>query len=133
MFDWKIGWNWTLPTGYTLIKLTRLDTTDHGIFGHLEMDGFDCVTLERHDIAIPTGSYRVTLYDSPRLGRKVPLLHDVPGRTLIEIHPGNYEHDSEGCILVGENRTGFAIEHSRDTFAQMMALWPLGEVEIKII
>lgn len=123
----------TLPTGYTLITLRRLDATDHGIFGHLEWDNFDCVTLERHDIFIPTGTYKVTLYDSPRWGFKVPLLHGVPNRSMVEIHPGNYEKDSEGCILVGENREGMAVEHSRDTFNQMMAKWPVGEVEIRII
>jgi hypothetical protein len=130
----SLSFSWLFKvTGYTLITLRRLDCTDQGIFGHLEWDKFDCVTLERHDIPIPAGTYKVSLYDSPRLGRKVPLLHGVPNRDMIEIHPGNYEHDSLGCILVGENRNGFVIEHSKDTFAQMMALWPVGEVEIKII
>lgn len=118
-------------TGYTLIRLRRLDATDKGVFGHLEWDTFDCVTLERHDTLIPEGTYKVTLYDSPRFKRQVPLLA-VPGRTFIEIHPANWERELEGCIAVGENRNGFAIEHSRDTFAQMMAQWPVGEVEIKI-
>ena len=113
------------------IKLTRLDYTDKGIFGHMEWEGFDCVTLENDELEIPAGTYKVTLFDSPRFKRKVPLIH-VAGRTLIEIHPGNWETDSKGCILVGENRNGFAIEHSRDTFAQMMAMWPVGEVEITI-
>lgn len=118
-------------TGYTLIHLKRIDATDHGVFGHLEWDNFDCVTLERHDTLIPEGTYKVTLYDSPKNGCKVPLL-SVPGRTMIEIHPANWEKQLEGCIAVGENREGYAIEHSKDTFHQMMSKWPVGEVEIKI-
>lgn len=118
-------------TGYTLIKLKRIDATDHGVFGHLEWDEFDCVTLERHDTLIPEGTYKVSLYNSPKNKCQVPLLH-VPGREFIEIHPANFEHQLEGCIAVGENREGFAIEHSRDTFHQMMSKWPMGEVEIRI-
>ena len=113
------------------ITLKRLDYTDKGIFGHLEWDDFDCVTLERDDTAIPPGTYKVTLYDSPRFKMKCPQIH-VPGRTYILIHPANWESELEGCVAVGENRNGFAIEHSRDTFHQMMAKWPVGEVEIKI-
>lgn len=125
-------------TGYTLITLCRLDITDHGVFGHLEMDGFECVTLERHDVDIPTGTYKVTLYDSPEHGR-VPLLHDVINRTMIEIHEGNFEHNSKGCILVGQSRQdidkdGFDdITNSKATLKQMLDKWPLGEVEIRII
>ncbi len=131
MFNWHFGWTWTLPTGYTLIKLKRLDATDQGIFGHLTMDDFDCVTLENHNLNIPVGIYKVTLYDSPSHGCKVPWVH-VPGREYIEIHPGNYEKDSKGCILVGETRDGFAVDNSRTTFQMLMAKWPMGEVEIQI-
>ena len=130
----KLGWSWFFHmTGYTLITLRRLEITDHGIFGHLEWDTFDCVTLERHDIAIPCGTYKVTLYDSPRWGFKVPLLHGVPNREMVEIHPLNWENQSEGCIGVGEKRSGFAIENSRKKFDEMMSKWPVGEVEIRII
>lgn len=116
-----------------MIKLKRLETTDQGTFGHLTMDGFDCVTLENNELEIPVGTYKVTLYDSPRFKMKVPLLHNVPGRNMIEIHPGNYEKDSKGCILVGETRDGFAIDNSRTTFQMLMAKWPsIGEVEIQI-
>lgn len=120
-----------MSTGYTLITLRRLDTTDKGIFGHLSWDDFDCVTLENDELEIPIGTYKVTLYQAPSYG-KCPKI-DVPGRTFILLHWGNWEKNTKGCILVGENRNGFAIEHSRDTFNQMMAKWPLGEVEIKIV
>ena len=118
-------------TGYMKIQLIRLDSTDHGIFGHLFWDEFDCVTLENDELEIPAGTYKVTLYPSPSYGL-CPQIH-VPGRTSILIHWGNWERNSKGCILVGENRNGFAIEHSKDTFHQMMAKWPNNcEVEIEI-
>lgn len=105
------------------IFLKRLDVTDHGIFGHLTMDGskFNCVTLERHDIAIPVGTYPITLYNSPDHDNKlVPLLHNVPDREFIEIHWGNWESNSKGCILVGTERDGWAIDATIEAFNDLM-------------
>lgn len=106
-----------------LLKLTRLETTDHGIFGKLETEGFSCVTLERHDICIPAGTYSIELYNSPVHGL-VPLLTNVPGRSMLELHEGNFEHDSKGCILVGQTRTMIegvdGISASRATLAQLV-------------
>lgn len=50
---------------------------------------------------IPKGRYKVTIYKSPKFKSDVLLLHDVPGRSAIEIHKGNYPKDTRGCILVG--------------------------------
>lgn len=103
-----------------ILRLKRLEATDHGVFGHLSIDdnSFECVTLERHDIDIPVGNYIITLYVSPEHGL-VPLLHDVPGRSSIEMHEGNFEMNSKGCILVGRNRMLIdgkdGISQSRDT------------------
>ncbi len=114
------------------IKVTRLDTTDYGVYGHLETDGFDCVTLERTDTLIPTGTYKVTMYDSPHNKTKVPLLH-VPEREFIEIHVANWQSQLEGCIAVGETREADGIGHSRDAFNQLMsALNKSVEWEIEI-
>jgi len=123
---WGFGWTWTLPTFYTnmIMKLTRLDATDHGVFGHLVIDNsdvkFDCVTLENHNKLIPEGSYKCSLYQSPRLNREVILLHDVPNRTMIEIHPANWENQLEGCIAVGRERDGMAIDASQDTMNDLL-------------
>lgn len=51
---------------------------------------------------IPAGTYDTTFYDSPAHG-KVLLLQDVPGRTYVEIHSGNYTDQTEGCILLGDS------------------------------
>lgn len=74
---------------------------------------YQCYSLElpwkdnKKEIScIPDGEYPVTVYQSPNKG-EVLLLHDVPGRSMIEIHIGNYatKHgdvgDILGCILPG--------------------------------
>jgi hypothetical protein len=104
------------------IKITRLDQTIDGIFGHLVTDGFDCVTLENGGLAIPTGEYSVGVYDSPHAGHPVPILQDVPGRDFIEIHCGNFPEDSKGCILVGMRRVQDTIEQSKAAFNQLFPL-----------
>jgi hypothetical protein len=49
---------------------------------------------------IPEGVYDVIKYDSPKKG-EVFLLLNVPGRSGIEIHKGNFTKDTKGCILPG--------------------------------
>ena len=55
--------------------------------------------------AIPCGRYKVIVTDSPKLKRRLPLLLDVPGFEGIRIHGGASARNTEGCLLVGENKT----------------------------
>ena len=97
--------------------------TDKSIPGELLMNGKHAgYTLERPEVAIPTGTFRVTVYDSPHLGRRVPLLEDVPGRTMIEMHWGSFPDNSDGCILVGETRITDEIMGTRDEFGRIFPL-----------
>lgn len=73
------------------------------------------------ETAIPRGRYKVTITPSNRFKRDLPLLHDVPGFTAIRIHPGNTEIDTEGCLLVGADRTATALLNSRLAFVELMA------------
>jgi hypothetical protein len=94
------------------LDLSRDRQTRQGTTGHLFVDGVPFfVTLERPAArfgdphpCIPAGEYRVTLYHSPHFGRLMPLLEDVPGRSGIEIHWGNFVRDFEGCIGLGGTR-----------------------------
>ena len=120
--------------------------------GHLYADGqFMCDTLEdcvrdlnRNGIfdggetkipgrtAIPYGTYRVTLgVQSPRFRNRaayrfcdgyLPRLLDVPHFDVVLIHIGNTADDTEGCILVGENRTAGRLENSTATFRRIYAV-----------
>ena len=90
--------------------------------------------------AIPTGTYSVTLnVISPRLSKKtfykevcggcVPRLLDVPGFDGVLIHCGNTAEDSEGCILVGENKAVGKVLNSQKTFRR---LWNIIKAEKEI-
>jgi hypothetical protein len=88
-----------------------------------------CYTLENLLDAIPAGTYAVTLYDSPKFGRVMPLLMDVPGRSYIEIHYGTYPENYHGCIGVGQLRD-LATEEIFNTRAMFDALFPAIEAAV---
>ena len=103
-----------------------MDLTLHRTFlgskattGTLEVNGtYECVTLEdvvrnlgthgegkvQDNTAIPAGTYKVIINMSPRLGKNMMRLLDVPFFDGILIHSGNDDVDTKGCILVGQIR-----------------------------
>lgn len=70
------------------------------------------------ETCIPFGTYKVIINMSPKYGRLMPRLLDVPHFEGILIHSGNTEQDSAGCLLVGE-RSGQKVINSRDTFNRL--------------
>lgn len=99
--------------------------------GSMYIDGtYFCDTLEDRvrdlpreakvpgQTAIPAGTYTVTVNRSPKFGRDLPRLLNVPHFDGILIHRGNTAADTSGCILVGENKvvgkvinsTGYEVE-----------------------
>ena len=100
-----------------LMHLYRGQGDAKSIPGELvDEQGHLCWTLERPEVAIPAGTYVVKTYNSPHLGREVPLLMDVPGRSMIEMHWGSFPANSDGCILVGETRLPDEIIGTREEF-----------------
>ena len=57
-------------------------------------------TLENADCLIPALTYRLAVTQSPKFGRLLPVLQQVPGRSGIRIHRGTRPEHSKGCILV---------------------------------
>ena len=105
--------------------------------GDMYVDGvWECYTLEDvvrsgpkvfGQTAIPEGAYEVRITFSNRFKRDLPLLLGVAGFEGIRIHPGNTAENTEGCILVGRNKTKDFIGNSRDAFdnlyAKMLGAW----------
>jgi hypothetical protein len=112
------------------ILLKRVHKTATSTIGELSVDGkFECYTLEdverkvkvKNETAIPKGKYKVVITPSNRFKRDLPLLLKVPGFEGIRIHSGNTNHDTEGCILVGQTRAADFINKSRKAFDKLFA------------
>lgn len=63
--------------------------------------------------AIPYGTYKIIYNWSPKFGRNLPRLLNVPHFEGILIHPGNTAAGSAGCILVGKNTEVGRLTNSR--------------------
>ena len=96
-------------------KLIRYNQVGNAVYGKLfrtshyfnlrtgqttERLHFICDTLENADHLILPLIYPVTVTRSPKFGRLLPSINQVPGRTGIRIHRGIRPEHSKGCILV---------------------------------
>ena len=89
------------------IELKRAEYLPGGTYGRMIAPSGDhiCFTVElpwldnaRGKSCIPAGTYPLRWVDSPKFGRRLQVC-DVPGRTHILIHAGNFQRNTDGCIL----------------------------------
>ena len=124
--------------------LSRSYNKNETISSLMVMDGerpvFSCKAIElpwngnQHNTScIPEGKYTVVSHISPTKGRCFHVL-DVPGRTNILIHTGNYaaghQIDTLGCILPGagfediNNDGNIDVFDSRATMTKLLEVLP---------
>jgi hypothetical protein len=116
------------------LTLVRDTFTDKGIFGILTGDGFSCVTLE-HAYPMPlehSQAFEPKLQDGSytcvrgihRLSNLIDFetfeITGVLGHSDILFHKGNYNADSEGCVLLGEKVISDSITNSLVTFNKFL-------------
>lgn len=117
----------------TIIKIDRQYKKEGYTIGSLSINGqWICDTMEPHCIdwskevkipgitAIPEGTYEVEMKKSPKFGKKMPYLKNVPHFKDIMIHTGNFPKHTKGCILVGFNTVRGLVLKSRDAFEKIM-------------
>ena len=107
-----------------------LEDTDRGLKQSLP-ESVNKAKKVKGKTAIPTGRYRVTLdVKSPKYSQVafynfcngcVPRLLNVPAYDGVLIHVGNSDSDTDGCILVGENKQVGKVLNSRETFLRLYA------------
>jgi len=125
--------------GYTIGRLyiddnpkpfcDTLEDRDRGLEQAMPLDMIRRIKVPG-ETAIPVGTYELSMrHISPKYSKKkafaftggvMPRLLNVPGYEGVLIHSGNTAADSEGCILVGENKAVGKVLNSMATFK---ALW----------
>lgn len=116
--------------GYTIGRMSlngeyfcdTLEDTDRGLKDTMQVNEVLAKKIKAQT-AIPAGKYDVILTFSPRFKRVLPLLLNVKGFEGIRIHAGNTaEKDTEGCLLVGENKEKGKVINSRATLEKLMSV-----------
>lgn len=110
----------------TLGKLYLLDYKDNIIadWHSLELPNKN---NQRRVSCIPEGVYKARKHNSPKFGKSL-WLQDVPNRSEILIHKGNYHSDILGCILIGSdladiNKDGYLdVTNSTNSIKELMSL-----------
>lgn len=108
-----------------------LEDKDRGLTSTMSVAQI-CGVKVHGETAIPTGRYLVDMKTvSPRFGGRaqyqfckgrLPRLCNTPGYQGVLIHIGNTAKDTEGCILVGENK---AVEQVLNSTATFRKLYPI--------
>lgn len=126
-----------LKAGYTIGRMEingryfcdTLEDTDRGLSAEMSEDEIAALKV-KGATAIPIGTYRIDMQTrSPRFGRVLPRLVSVKGFAGVLIHSGNTAADTEGCILVGENRERGKVLNSRATLEHLLVFLRSAQAE----
>ena len=130
------------------ITLKRIALKDTYTIGKLYINGeYFCDTLEDKvrdlnkngvfdngekkiygQTAIPYGTYNVKWTYSNKFKKYMPLIENVPSFAGIRIHAGNSSADTQGCVLVVENKAVGKVLNSKNTVNK---LYPIIEKACK--
>ena len=107
-----------------------LEDTDRGLTQGMPLQKIRDLKI-KGATAIPKGKYKVTMnVVSPKFSKratyqfcqgKLPRLLNVDGYEGVLIHIGNTAKDTEGCILVGQNKVVGQVINSTVTFKKLYA------------
>ena len=108
-----------------------LEDTDRGLTSKMSVAQISGMKVHG-ETAIPTGRYLVDMKTvSPRFGGRpqyqfckgrLPRLCNVPAYQGVLVHCGNTANDTEGCILVGENKAVGQVLNSTATFRKIYTM-----------
>ena len=91
-----------------MIELSRFGQFKDRTIGRFLYEDHEFWTVERpwldnkaFESCIPDGYYKLRRHNSPKFGNRTWEIADVPGRTFILIHAGNYSHNVVGCLALG--------------------------------
>jgi hypothetical protein len=124
--------------------ITRAHYSDKQVIGFGECNGLTFATLElpwkqneKRVSCIPHGKYKCVKRTSQKYGVHWHITN-VPNRSLILIHSGNFHTDILGCVLVGERHSDINgdghvdVVSSAVTMNKLRAVLP-DEFELEII
>ena len=134
----KVERKWRKPL-YTIGNLyidgkffcNTLEDPDRGLTSDMSLSKIKSIKI-KGDTCIPYGTYKLSLdvvspkysnikkypYTSMAKG-KMPRVMEVPGFDGILIHAGNTQKDTEGCLLVGENKVKGKVINSQITWQKL--------------
>lgn len=137
------------------LRLIRDSFTDAATMGELFIEQEHvCFTLELPNrdglpnSCIPQGIFKVELAPSPKFlqshdpfveqyASAMPHINGIPHRSLIMIHFGNTVADTDGCVLIGLDRSGETVLESRaafkDLYARIEADAKAGNCDIEVV
>ena len=108
-----------------------LEDKDRGLTSNMSVAQI-CGVKIKGETAIPTGRYLVDMKTvPPRFGGRpqyqfcngrLPRLCNTPGYQGVLIHCGNTAKDTDGCILIGENKAVGQVLDSTATFRKLYSI-----------